>query len=167
MMSNLRNFFLRRVRESMKDSNFDHWLICEFLVQLLDDAVFWSKEDILVVKKDPAMAFDILRERNFEETKKLSKKLLFAIGFFPESLSARRKRSVSINYYFSIERSLLNELYYKGEIWRELNKNLKPAVSSLNSVRARMPFKQPDIVPLSEIINLTGNARAFYNNPNP
>lgn len=161
-MRDLRDFFFKEINSAMCGIRFDNWLIRNFLVDLLDRSARWTKDEILVVRKDPAIAFEISEAVSTEKIKDLSKKLLFVIGFFPESLVATGKRRVGLGYYLLAEKSLLCRLHYTGGIWRELNINLKPTIRSLNGVRANVNIKQPDIYFLKEIEKATGDVSAFY-----
>jgi hypothetical protein len=161
-MKDLKDYLAKEVSISMRDAKFDHWLIREFLIELLSKSAAWSGEDILVVRKDPAFAFEFGEARNPEKIKLLSKKLLLSIGFFPENLLSCGKRSVSLKYYVLVEKSLLYKLTYFGEIWRELDLNLKPTIKSLNFVRTRTAIKQPDTDSIAKIVNETGDIAAFY-----
>ncbi len=161
-MKDLKNYLAKEVSVSMRDAKFDHWLIREFLIELLSKSAAWSGKDILIVRKDPALALEIGEAKTTEQIKFLSKKLLLSIGFFPENLLSSGKRAVSLKYYISVEKSLLYKLVYSGEIWRELNLNLKPTIKSLNFIRTRTSIRQPDTDSMAKIINETGDIAAFY-----
>lgn len=161
-MKDLKDYLVKEVSISMRDAKFDHWLIREFLIELLNKSAVWSGEDILVVRKYPALAFEIGEARSPEKLKLLSKKLLLSLGFFPENLIATGQRTVSLKYYMAVEKSLLRKLSYDGEIWRELNFNLRPTIKSLNFFRTRTAIKQPDTDIIAKIVNETGDIAAFY-----
>jgi len=162
-MRDLRDFFFREVNMAMEAANFDHWLIRNFLVDLLERSARWSGDEILVVRKDPAIAFQLDKAANPEQVKELSKKLLFVIGFFPENLSATGKRTISLGYYIKTEESLLCKVGHSGEsVWNELAFNLKPTIKSLHYVRANTKIKQPGVYYLEEIKKEVGDISAFY-----
>lgn len=115
-MKDLKDYLVKEVNISMRDAKFDHWLIREFLIELLNKSAVWSGEDILVVRKYPALAFEIGEARSPEKLKLLSKKLLLSLGFFPENLIATGQRTVSLKYYMAVEKSLLRKLSYLKSI---------------------------------------------------
>ncbi|HEX8949757.1 MAG TPA: hypothetical protein VF790_12380 [Dissulfurispiraceae bacterium] len=163
-MRNLEEFFSREVKKAMEEIRFENRLIQNFLIDLLASNVHPAAgENVYCVRQEPALAF-LTHERNadLEYMEKTVRRLLFVIGFFPESLVARGKRRVGLGYYLTAERGLIRRLSPYGAVWSEVNDHFHPTVRSLNLVRSTTGIKKPDIVTLSEIIKATGDIYSFY-----
>lgn len=151
-MSELTDFFQKEVGKAMLSVRLEHFLIRDFLSKIL--ASYVTKSDVFCVKREPMVAF--AWEKNPSELEGISKKLLFTVGIFPDSLKAIGKRQVSVGYYIGIENILVRKLATSGPrqaIWTEINKNFKSTIKVLIAFRGRINLPELDIVTTAELIS--------------
>lgn len=151
-MNDLKEFFQNEVGRAMSAVRFEHFFIRDFLSKLLMS--YAVKSDVFIAKREPMVAF--AWEKDPGEMEKISKKLLFTVGVFPDSLRAIGRRQVSVGYYIGIENILVRKLATNGPqqtIWAEIDNNFKPTIKVLIAFRARVNLPELDIITVSELIS--------------
>lgn len=158
-MKSAKDFFSGEVFIAMKKNGFRNFLIQDFLTSLLVSNINQVEDGgPFLARQEKALALDFRENcRNLEHLDNIGKRLLFSIGFFPESLMAKRKRMVGLGYYIMMEKVLASKLAARKEIWLQLRKNMDPIIVVLFNVRLNVNIKRPDMVTFCEMISCTKN----------
>lgn len=156
-MDEVKRFFHSEVNRAMVTVGLKHFLIQDFLVDLL--ASYVAKSDVFVVRKDPMVAF--AWTKNTPEAEAITKKLLFITGIFPDSLKMIGRRQVGVGYYIGITNIMARRLSPEKPIWAEINKYFKPTIKTLLAVRAESYLSEMDIITCSELISALGDPLLF------
>lgn len=156
-MKDARDFFRGEVSLAMEKIGFSHFLLRDFLSKLLVNNIKQRKKGgPFLARKEEALAFDFLKKsKDIQDMDEIGKSLLFSIGFFPESLKAKRRRLIGLRYYILMEKDLANRLANHKEIWLQLRNNMDRTIMVLFNVRLNFDIKKPDDETCAELINCT------------
>lgn len=125
----------KKLQDAMYETGYNrHWIVKEFLLEILLQ-LYDSGSWVFSVREEEAFYKAMLLDPHSEELNRLSKRVLFILGIFPEHLLATGKRVTDIEYYAYMEKELTNRLSGASLPWSIINANYARTVKSLILVR--------------------------------
>ncbi len=143
-------FFGDLVAREMQRERFQNLLVREFLSELCTN--FMCATDrfhVFYAPSEAALALE-LPEAEWGKLEIIGERLLFGVGFFPESFEARGKRLVGLPYYIGVEKAIAGKLSQWSERWWEVDHAFSTTIKVLNHVRSRVSLSGFQIVRIGE-----------------
>jgi hypothetical protein len=156
-----KEFFEGLIVHEMKRERLQNPLIGMFLSELCTN--FLCSTDrfrVFYAPSELALAME-LPEADWGKLEMIGERLLFGVGFFPESFRARGKRAVGLSYYIGIEKAIAGKLAQWSHRWWEVDQALPKTIRVLNNVRSRVCLNGFQIVRIEEDMDEIGPITLF------
>lgn len=143
-------FFGDLVAHEMHRERFQNLLVRKFLSELCTNFLCSTERfQVFYAPSEAALALE-LPEADWGKLEMIGERLLFGVGFFPESFQARGKRLVGLPYYIGIEKAIAAKLSQWSERWWEVDHALPATIRILNHIRSRVSLNGLQIVRIEE-----------------
>jgi hypothetical protein len=145
-MEGVKHFLGSVIMEGMREVNLDHWLIRDFLLELLLGYYICEKDKLIYVRKSPSLVLQ-LAKTDIVRLQTIGKELLFLIGIFPNSLLPAGNRIAGIETYKFLEKIIIQKLaspvYPRHQIWSEVQSHFSKTIKSLNITSKKIYLERP------------------------
>lgn len=154
-------FFGDLIAREMQREHLKNLLIREFLSELRENFLCVSDRfKVFYAPSEEALALELPRA-DWGRLEMIGERLLFGIGFFPESFRERGKRLVGLPYYIGIGKTIAGKLGQWSERWWEIDHAFSPTIRVLNQVRSRVRVDGCQIVRIREDVEKINPIKFF------
>ncbi len=158
---NPKSFFTSVVVGEMHRAHFQNPYIKTFLPELCVN--FLCNTDrfhVFYAPHEPALALE-LPDADWGKLEMIGERLLFGIGFFPESFRMRGKRIVGLPYYIGVEKAIVRKLAQWNGQWYEVHEHFATVIGLLGRIRSRTVVDRFRIVRITEDIDAIDSLTFF------